>query len=1123
MPQIQIFDNIEESLLPALRNTLDVAYRADFCIGYFNLRGWHLIDDLVAQWKGGEGACCRLLVGMQPRPHEELKAAMTLAGGHAGMDTQKANRIKKELAKNFRKQLTVGAPTTADERGLRRLARQLRAKKVIVKLFCPYPLHAKLYLLFLDEPLTPIVGYVGSSNLTLSGLSRQGELRQGELNVDVVDEDACKKLSAWFDDRWSDHWCIDITKELAQIIEESWAREAPIPPHHIYVKMAYHLSEEARAGLREFRIPDDFGNELLEFQTAAVKIAAHHLNKRGGVLIGDVVGLGKTLMATALARILEDDYNLETLIICPKNLVPMWEDYRDEYRLRARVLSLGKVQNALQDMRRYRIVIIDESHNLRNPESKRYRAIREYIDKNDSKCILLSATPYNKTYKDLSSQLRLFVSQDEDLGIRPEKLLRDMGETEFLRQRQASPRSIAAFEHSEHAEDWRELMRLYLVRRTRSFIQANYAQEDEGGRKHLLFANGRSAPFPKRVPKTIKVEVGGQYARLFSDAVVNTINSLRLPRYGLGNYRVPGSEESAPEEEKIVLNDLSRAGKRLMGFCRTSLFKRLESSGHAFLLSVERHALRNFIFIHAIEQGLNLPIGSSDAGMLDSQSYDGDADADAGDPFERDEGAATLAILSREPLRTAAQFQKRAAQVYDTLAQDFASRFRWLPARHFRRDLSEDLLRDSEQLLKLLQQVGDWKANEDAKLGALEDLLRKTHSGEKALVFTQFADTVHYLQRELETRKLSGMEAATGDTDNPTAVAWRFSPRSNGKEVEDQIRVLVATDVLSEGQNLQDCAIVVNYDLPWAIIRLIQRAGRVDRLGQSANEILCYSFLPAEGVERLIRLRSRVRDRLRENAEVVGTDEAFFEDEDSRAIHDLYNEKAGILDDEDASDVDLASYAYQIWQNATKNDDALRKAVEDMPSVVYSSKAHLDQPESPEGALAYIRTARGHDALAWLDKNGNSVTESQFDILRAAACDPDTPAVPRRANHHELVRAAAEQVAKEEPQVGGSPGRPSGARFRVCERLKHYAEGLPFGDSRERLGKAHEDISNYPLRQEALDLFNLRLQSPISDADLAELACSLRDDDRLCIIPKKVLKEPQIICSMGLVAGIDGG
>ena len=159
-----------------------------------------------------------------------------------------------------------------------------------------------------------------------------------------------------------------------------------------------------------------FGNRLFDFQAAAVKIAAHHLNKRNGVLIGDVVGLGKTLMATAVARIFEDDYGLETLIICPKNLVPMWEDYVHQYQLRARVLSLSKVLGELPTLRRYRLVVIDESHNLRNRDGKRYRTIQEYVRANESKCILLSATPYNKTYLDLSSQLRIFVEEDQDLA-----------------------------------------------------------------------------------------------------------------------------------------------------------------------------------------------------------------------------------------------------------------------------------------------------------------------------------------------------------------------------------------------------------------------------------------------------------------------------------------------------------------------------------------------------------------------------------------------------------------------------------------------------------------------------------------------------------------------------------
>jgi hypothetical protein len=305
----RIFDNIDQQLLPALRETLELSTRSDFCVGYFNLRGWKEIDSHLEPWPGGDGHCCRLLIGMAKLPQHELLSALSLTRHDAEIDNQTALRLKKRLAEEFREQLAIGIPTNQDEIGLRRLAAQIRAKKLVVKLFLRHPLHAKLYLLYLPHPINPIVGYLGSSNLTFAGLSKQGEL-----NVDVLDHDAGRKLAKWFEDRWNDHWCIDISDELAQIIEESWAREDTLPPYYIYVKIAYHLSQEARAGLSEFRIPRDFGDKLFDYQTAVVKIAAHHLNKRNGVLIGDVVGLGKTLMATALARIFEDDHGLETLI-----------------------------------------------------------------------------------------------------------------------------------------------------------------------------------------------------------------------------------------------------------------------------------------------------------------------------------------------------------------------------------------------------------------------------------------------------------------------------------------------------------------------------------------------------------------------------------------------------------------------------------------------------------------------------------------------------------------------------------------------------------------------------------------------------------------------------------------
>jgi superfamily II DNA or RNA helicase len=914
-----------------------------------------------------------------------------------------------------------------------------------------------------------------------------------------------------------------------EIIEESWAREALIPPYHIYVKMAYHLSQEARSGLAAFRIPKVFGDTLFEYQEAAVKIAARHLDKRGGVLIGDVVGLGKTLMATALARMFEDEFGMETLILAPKNLVPMWEHYRTQYGLRGTVLSVTKARTKLKDLKRYKLVILDESHNFRNRDGKTYKAVREYIEQNESKCILLSATPYNKTYLDLSNQLRLFVPENKQLGIRPERLLRDTSEVVFNQKYQCLPNTLAAFEKSSYTEDWRELMRLYMVRRTRGFILENYAQTDpKTDRKFLTLADGTPNYFPVRVPKTLKFNVDPQYASLYSDEVVDIINGLHLPRYGLGNYEAQTPDQPPTPAEATALKDLGRAGKRLMGFCRTNLFKRLESSGEAFILSVERHILRNYVFLHAIEHGLPIPIGPQDAALLDTRTTDEDP-SDMQQEFEDEDSVHSDPSEKNTPpaasAHTEADFQQRAAAVYDLYATEQKKRFKaWLPSRLFRKVLAQDLREDCQALFQVLARCNDWEAGKDGKLAVLRELLARQRPNDKVLVFTQFADTAAYLERELRERGITKIAVATGTSADPFLLASRFSPESNGcrhKITRDQeLRVLIATDVLSEGQNLQDCFVVVNYDLPWAIIRLIQRAGRVDRIGQKAEEILCCSFLPAEGVEKIIHLRERVQDRLIENQEVVGSDEAFFEDDQKQGwLRGLYDESADLNGDPDA-EIDLASYALAIWNNAIKNNPGLKKTVEGLPSVVFATKAHIPGPHEPDGVLVYMQTGDGTDALAWVDTQGQPITQSQYAILRAAECEPNTPALPRQANHHVLVNKGVEQIMKEEKGVGGQLGKKTGARSRTYESLMRYAGNIAgtLFDSRD-LHKAIEDIYRFPLQQSATDALNAHLKNGASDELLTQLVLTLREDSRLCMVTETDQpQEARIICSMGLTA-----
>jgi hypothetical protein len=385
------------------------------------------------------------------------------------------------------------------------------------------------------------------------------------------------------------------------------------------------------------------------------------------------------------------------------------------------------------------------------------------------------------------------------------------------------------------------------------------------------------------------------------------------------------------------------------------------------------------------------------------------------------------------------------------------------------------------------------------------------------------------LNHQLTVAGIKRTAAATGDSENVTDLAYRFSPQSNKKTIapDQELRVLVATDVLSEGQNLQDAFIIVNFDLPWTIIRLIQRAGRVDRIGQKSDKILCYSFLPADGIETIIRLRAKVRARLHANSEVVGTDESFFDDDrHNKAVTDLYHEKAGLLDGEEDSEVDLVSFAYQIWQDAISNDPSLKKTIEDMPNVVYTAKRHEHAEPSTQGALVYLKTASGTDSLAWVDAQGKRVTDSPFRILKAAECDPSTPAVPRLSNHHALVEGAVKELAAEEKIVGGGLGSATGARYRTYERLKRYTlavKGTLFDTL--PLQRTLEDVYKYPLRSAATDILNRHIKTDCTDQTLAELAMGLRETGRLSIVEGDEDQETlaQIICSLGLAEGQANG
>lgn len=1031
------------------------------------------------------------------------------------VDNQYKESCRVQMAQEFRKQLLLGLPTKRDKFTLQRLLQQLKDGKVCIKLYTGIPVHAKLYISHYEGNRSNCYSLMGSSNLTGPGLTRKGEL-----NIEITDNDQNNGLCDWFTDLWEDRVCIDITQELIKVLEDSWANQE-VTPYDIYLKTVYHLSEDARSGIKEFSIPTEFRNKLFDFQENAVKIVAKHLNneKRGGAMIGDVVGLGKTITACAVAKMWEYTYASSTLIICPANLQEMWKKYVKEYDLKADVMSMAKPID-VDNSRYYRLIIVDESHNLRNPEGSRYRNIRDLISKQDSKVLLLTATPYNKDYRDLSTQLRLFVNGDQDLGIRPENYVEECGgDRQFQRKHSDIPiRSIAAFEKSEHADDWSELMKLFLVRRTRTFVKKYYSKTDPSNNRQYLQYPGsdKRSYFPDRVPRSVKfvTEPGDQYSRLYSADMIGKMEELKLPRYGLEHYIDPVKLEAASKQDKNTAENLSRAGARMMGFCKSTFFKRIDSSGYAFLLTLYRHILRNCVFIYAIENGLRLPIGDENV-LPDEMAGDDDVN-----DFFLGNTQVGQELLFKIPTDMKVYMQKAEAY-YEVINQK--NNVSWIDSRLFKRTLKHQLKKDCEQIISMINLCGEWQASEDQKLNSLEKLVKFDHPKEKIVVFTQYSDTAEYIYKQLKARGVSKIECVTGESDNQVELVERFSPNSNNAEVvaDHELRVLIATDVLSEGQNLQDSHIIVNFDLPWAIIRLIQRAGRVDRIGQEAEKIDCYSFFPADGVETIIKLRTRLNDRINENANVVGSDEYFFEGNEQN-LRDMFNEKSGVLDEEDDSDVDLTSYAYQIWQEAIHANPELKKRIPNLGNMVDATKATDNAIE--QGVITYARTRNGFDVLTWIDESGNVVSNSQKRILKAMSCSVNTPSISQTENHYDLVKQAVKAIEENAvSQTGGVLGNRFSTRFKIFNLLDNYYNTKQVDlfyteDKQQQLKLAIDNIYNNQLLEQTKFMLGRMMRSRTSNDEIVEYVLELQRSGSLCKIEEDSLQNnaPSIICSMGL-------
>lgn len=1081
----RIFDNIKSELGAHLRQTLQVSERMDVAVGYFNLRGWAAFDDIVRAkaTTGVSGPIVRILIGMvmngpQQEALDELQGAVD-GTPSVDADANAARERKAQLLEQLRIQLMRGLPTNGDRAALQSLRDLLEQGVVELKVFTRRPLHGKTYICHRQDLNNPITGFVGSSNLTAPGLAHNLEL-----NVDVVDNAGAETLANWFEDRWNDKFSRPVTADVLDLLDDSWARREPRRPYEVFLKVCYDLSRDVREGLAEYSVPSEVRDQLLEYQATAVKTLARRIMTKSGTMLGDVVGLGKTLTAIAVALMLRDEHGYMPLVVCPRNLVSMWEEHFAAYDVYGRVVSYSMAHAVLPELRRYAFVIVDESHTLRNDTRRDYKAIQEYIRTNDSKTLLLTATPYNIRFEDVANQLGLYIDDDDDLGIAP---INAMALDPHLADKvDGKTTTLAAFRRSDDHDDWKRLMSEHLVRRTRTFIRNNYAKTDERGQQYLEFADGARFRFPERIPKPVDHSFGPDDPAtiMAGDATLDTLTALLLPRYQLAKYIAPTADLT--EDEREFIDNLTRGRGHVAGFVRTTFYKRLSSCGHSFTLSLRRHIARNELFTYAIDNHLPIPTGT-----IAENWFGEDADPNT-DDFSTVEGD--------EPSRR-----------YETLVAMKPAGVKWIRPEIFKEKLRTDLAADTDALKALLASYGEWSPSRDSKLDALIKLLQRDHPNDKVLVFTEYKDTADYIATALLAAGVDGVGVATGDSEDPTILAHRFSPQSNNwlahespDQREDELRVLIATDVLSEGQNLQDAHIVVNYDLPWAIIRLIQRAGRVDRIGQTSDQVILYSFFH-ESVDNVISLRQRIGDRLRANAEAFGSDEQFFGSANEvKAITDLYN---GTLTDQDtADDVDASSLAYQRWSRAEKDDPDLAARVAALPDMISATRARR-LTDNSDGVVCYVRTDSGVDGFGEATVGAMRLLTGH-EVLKAFEATPEELGLEQSDEHAELVEALVKGPLAT-PHV--SAGRLRGVRRTLWRRL-----GESLHDHDADTQAALDDLFQHPLTKDAEHRLRRAVRNGSSDAELAALATAMHRDGQL-VLGARTGKDPiRIVCSMGI-------
>jgi superfamily II DNA or RNA helicase len=868
----------------------------DIATAYFNIGGWECLRESLQRLIGRERrGSVRLLLGDEPGEGEDL--GVRRRSGRAPMQRGLLRDLD-ELGFDQRAQRLV-----------EELIGFLHHERVQVRLATDAFLHAKSYQCFADSGfvrIAPLVAVVGSSNFTRAGLRSNKELNfvhRADLSPEevalerargLIEQDeqrhlsaisaeqrraaanlpgllALRELARWYQGQWEG--ARDFKDELIELLNASKFGHKEYTPYQIYTKALFEYfrddlesSAQNGAGLTRSAV------ELSEFQEDAVKKARKILARYDGVMVADSVGLGKTWIGKKLLEDYAYHQRYKAVVICPAALVKLWSDELRGASIAAQIISqemLGRAGFDLHDGADADIYLIDESHNFRHPGSQRYENLERLLAAHErrggisgqrKKLILLTATPINNSIFDLYHQINLFTGGDR-------AFFATIGIGDLQRYFQAARRETR---QQESGIALYNLLEEVVIRRTRPFIQQAYPNAT---------IKGQPIHWPERRLKTIHYDLEATYQGIYT-TIVQLIERLRLAPYRLEHYKRRGETRDVFEEGRE---------DALAGIFKSRYLKRFESSIAAFRISVGRALEFLQTCEHFLEMGKVLNSASFQKALRylvseeeedDVTSYFSRAEQDSAvfadvDASERDQ---PLQAGLFDPLPSSRAGELSARQearafletlpVLDGALYDLAA-------------LREDIQRDIVALRTIWQQTAAITPAQDTKLTRLKALLGEELRGQKVLVFTYYKDTARYLARQLCSdepgvvawRQQAGaphirrMDSGADARERAELVA-RFAPQANGRldilGSEQEIDIMISTDVLSEGQNLQDCGVLINYDLHWNPTRMIQRAGRIDRIGSSFDTLWILNMFPDAGLEELLGLVESLARKINE-------------------------------------------------------------------------------------------------------------------------------------------------------------------------------------------------------------------------------------------------------------------